>query len=168
MVDQKSHNPPTPKSDLSHPVGVGSTNAHEKLPPSSVNSADNATTALGVTATPSVSTLIDIYDSEAVDPVYQAKSHAISCAIQELGMGRYQVCIPRRVCEHVPLRRVRGSVSSGGCLSLLVLGGSGTPFADSCYRIQALTNFRSVPTVIAYGLYVQVGPRFIAPVDGGF
>jgi len=135
MVNQKSHNPPTPNSDLSPPVGVGPANAHEKLSPGSVNSVDNAMATLGVTAaTPSVSTLVDIYDSETVDPVYQAKSHAISCAIQELGMGRYQVCGPCRVCERVPLRRIWGSASSGGCLSSLVLGGSGTPFTESCYR----------------------------------
>lgn len=41
--------------------------------------------------TPPVSTLVDIYGGEAMDPVYQAKSHVLSCVIQEIGMGRYQV-----------------------------------------------------------------------------
>ncbi|KAF9647905.1 MFS general substrate transporter [Thelephora ganbajun] len=45
---------------------------------------------LNITAKSSVSTLVDIYDSEAIDPEYQVKSHAISCAIQQIGMGRYQ------------------------------------------------------------------------------
>ena len=137
MVDQKSHNPPTPvNSDLPPPVGVGPANAHEKLSPGLVNSVDNEIATLGVAAaTPSASTLVDIYDSDTVDPIYQAKSHAISCAIQELGMGRYQVCSPCRVCERVPLRRIWGSASSGGCLSSLVLDGLRMPLTESCYRI---------------------------------
>ena len=88
MTDQKSHDRPTPKSGLSPRADVDLTNVHEKLPP---DSTDNEAVALGATATPSVSTLVDIYDGEAIDPAYQAKSHAISCAIQDLGMGRYQV-----------------------------------------------------------------------------
>ena len=97
MTDQKSHSPPTPKSDLSPRVDVDPANVHQKLPPGSASSANNAGATFGVTSTPSVSTLVDIYDSETIDPVYQAKSHAISCAIQELGMGRYQVSSPYRV-----------------------------------------------------------------------
>jgi len=65
-------------------------NVYEALPRSSASSADDVVGQLGRT-TPSVSTLVDIYDGEAVDPAYQAKSHAISCAIQQIGMGRYQV-----------------------------------------------------------------------------
>ena len=90
MTNQKSHDPPTPKSDLSPRVGINPANVRETLPQSSVNT-DGAAVPLGATATPSVSTLVDIYDSGAIDPAYQAKSHAISCAIQEIGMGRYQV-----------------------------------------------------------------------------
>ena len=51
---------------------------------------------------------------------------------------------------------------------MLVLGGSGTPFIESCYGIQALIDFWSVLAAIACGLYVQVGPHLIAPVNGGF
>jgi len=53
----------------------------------------------GGTAVPSVPMLVNIYDSEAIDPAYQPKSHAISCAIQELGMGRYQVRGPYRAWD---------------------------------------------------------------------
>jgi hypothetical protein len=37
-------------------------------------------------------TVVDIYESGSIDPVYQAKAHLVSCAIQQIGMGRYQVC----------------------------------------------------------------------------
>jgi len=35
----------------------------------------------------------DLYtsDDESVDPVYRAKSHLLTEAIQDIGMGRYQV-----------------------------------------------------------------------------
>ena len=59
-------------------------NVDEKLLPGSANSADNAPLALWGDRY----ALVDIYDSEAIDPAYQAESHAISCAIQEPGMGR--------------------------------------------------------------------------------
>jgi len=96
MTDQKNHDSSTPKSDLSPQVDVNHGNVHETLPPSSASSTNNM--AFDVCKPePSVSTLVDIYDSEAIDPVYQAKSHAISCAIQEIGMGRYQVRSPYRV-----------------------------------------------------------------------
>jgi len=91
MADQKSHDSPAPESDLPPQVDVSRTNVRETPPPSSASSMDNAAT------TPSVSTLVDIYDIEAVDPVYQAKSHAISCAIQQIGMGKYQVWSPYRI-----------------------------------------------------------------------
>jgi hypothetical protein len=137
MTDQKSRDPPTLKSDLSLRVDVDPTKVDEKLPPGSVNSTENAAIALDATVTPSASTLIDIYDSGEIDPVYHAKSHAISCVIQDIGMGRYQVFGPyvTRSRECVLLKRVRGSVSSGGCLSLLVLGGSGKSFTKGRYRI---------------------------------
>ncbi|KZT19572.1 MFS general substrate transporter [Neolentinus lepideus HHB14362 ss-1] len=35
-------------------------------------------------------TIIDLYDDDSVDPVYRAKAHVLSNAIQEVGMGRYQ------------------------------------------------------------------------------
>ena len=170
MTDQKSYYPPTPKSDFSPRVDVDPVNVDGTLPPGSANSADNAVVALGATATPLGPMLVDIYDSEAIDPVYQAKSHAISCAIQELGMGKYQVYSPYRLedLEYGSLKRVRGSVSSGGCLLLLVLGGSGTSFTGIYHRTQAPINLLSVLTAIAYGLYVQVGSHLILPVDSGF
>ena len=33
----------------------------------------------------------DIYEEGSVDPVYQAKARLLNAAIQEIGMGRYQV-----------------------------------------------------------------------------
>jgi len=99
MTDQKSHDPPTWKNSLSPRVDADAVNVDKKLPPGSANSADNAPVALGGSTTPSVPTLIHIYDSEAIDPAYQAKSHAISCAIQELGMGRHQVYGPYHTWE---------------------------------------------------------------------
>ena len=91
MAEQGSRDRSTPKSSVSPQVDVDPEKVHGTLPQRSVHSTDNPTVAFGMTATPSVSTLVDIYDSGTVDPVYQAKSHAISCAIQEIGMGRYQV-----------------------------------------------------------------------------
>jgi hypothetical protein len=34
---------------------------------------------------------VDLFSDETVDPVYQAKSHVLNQAIQEIGMGKYQV-----------------------------------------------------------------------------
>lgn len=34
----------------------------------------------------------DIYEDGTIDPVYQAKARVLNAAIQEIGMGRYQVC----------------------------------------------------------------------------
>jgi len=42
----------------------------------------------------------DLHDEGSVDPVYQAKAHVLNQALQEIGMGKYQVHIP--VC--VPSR----------------------------------------------------------------
>ena len=36
-------------------------------------------------------TLVDLFSNETVDPVYQAKAHVLNQAIQEIGMGKYQV-----------------------------------------------------------------------------
>jgi hypothetical protein len=36
-------------------------------------------------------TLVDLFSNETVDPVYQAKARILNQAIQEIGMGRYQV-----------------------------------------------------------------------------
>ncbi|KAJ7601095.1 MFS general substrate transporter [Mycena floridula] len=40
---------------------------------------------------PSVEVLDDMYEDGSVDPVYQAKARILSAAIQEIGMGRYQI-----------------------------------------------------------------------------
>lgn len=34
---------------------------------------------------------VDLFEKGTVDPVYLAKSHILNDAIQEIGMGRYQV-----------------------------------------------------------------------------
>jgi hypothetical protein len=33
----------------------------------------------------------DVYDEGSVDPVYQAKARVLNRALQEIGMGKYQV-----------------------------------------------------------------------------
>ena len=90
MADEKSRNPPTSNSDpvAASQVDANLANGRETLPSGS----RPASQFDGVT--PLASTLVDIYDSAAIDPVYQAKSHAISCAVQQIGMGRYQVRLP--------------------------------------------------------------------------
>jgi len=40
------------------------------------------------------STPVDLFSDETVDPVYQAKAHVLNQAIQEIGMGKYQVSWP--------------------------------------------------------------------------
>lgn len=40
----------------------------------------------------------DIYTDAAIDPVYQAKARILNDALQEIGMGRYQVCIDVCIC----------------------------------------------------------------------
>ena len=45
---------------------------------------------------PSKSTILakeDLHDEGSVDPVYQAKARILNNALQEIGMGRYQVRI---------------------------------------------------------------------------
>jgi hypothetical protein len=40
----------------------------------------------------------DMYeDGRALDPVYQAKAHVLNDALQEIGMGRYQVHFPKNI-----------------------------------------------------------------------
>ena len=149
MTDQKSHSSSAPKSNLS--PQVNSKNARETLPPSSASNKNNMASDPG-NAAPPVSTLVDIYDSGAIDPVYQAKSHAISCAIQEIGMGRYQVRSP--YCDwKTPstLAEKRLGISSGGYLLWLALGGLGTPFTELLpFPGPYLRCLR--PTAIVYGL----------------
>lgn len=35
--------------------------------------------------------LVDLYEDDSIDPVYQAKARVINRAIQDIGMGKYQV-----------------------------------------------------------------------------
>jgi len=51
----------------------------EKGNPSSAGSSYNDTTP------------VDLFSDETVDTVYQAKAHVLNQAIQEIGMGKYQV-----------------------------------------------------------------------------
>lgn len=39
----------------------------------------------------------NIYTDDAIDPIYQAKGHILNDALQEIGMGKYQVC--NHVCR---------------------------------------------------------------------
>jgi len=47
---------------------------------------------------PTVLEMEDIYDEGSVDPVYQAKSRVLNRALQEIGMGKYQVRVLMSVC----------------------------------------------------------------------
>jgi len=48
---------------------------------------------LGMQPTVTVLGVEDIYDEGSVDPVYQAKARVLNRALQEIGMGKYQVRI---------------------------------------------------------------------------
>lgn len=57
----------------------------------------------------------DIYDEGVVDPVYAAKSHVLNRALQEIGMGKYQVsasCLNLNSFDHSYPWTVRSGVSS--------------------------------------------------------
>ena len=86
MNDQNGHDPPTSKSDLPPKASGNSQHVDGLAGPTS-----NISNVTPVPGAPSTSTLADIYDSEAIDPEYRAKSHVVSLAIQEIGMGKYQV-----------------------------------------------------------------------------
>lgn len=70
----------------------------------------------------------DIYEEGSVDPVYQAKARLLSAAIQEIGMGKYQV---RRNIFSIVLKLI--IIGSGTSSSWLDLAGSRTSssFASS-------------------------------------
>ena len=86
MTDQGSHSSPIPTIHVLSQADADPPPAQEKL-----DVGNSASAVSEVMETHLASTLVDIYDAGVVDPVYQAKSHAISCAIQKIGMGRYQV-----------------------------------------------------------------------------
>jgi hypothetical protein len=52
----------------------------------------------------------DVYADEAVDPVYHAKARIVNDALQEIGMGRYQVCLVEHCTPAVYLSRQRSVV----------------------------------------------------------
>lgn len=41
----------------------------------------------------------NIYTDDAVDPIYQAKARILNDALQEIGMGKYQVCFDCTVMQ---------------------------------------------------------------------
>ena len=45
----------------------------------------------------------DLYEEGSIDPIYQAKAHVLNRAIQEIGMGRYQVCFKEWIDVSVKL-----------------------------------------------------------------
>ena len=68
---------------------------------------------------------VDLFSDETVDPVYQAKAHILNQAIQEIGMGKYQVSYPINLHIFVMIFELFGS---GICLRWRVLVGLRTLF----------------------------------------
>ena len=73
----------------------------------------------------------DVFDEGdcGIDPVYQAKAHLLNEAIQEVGMGKYQVrlCVfvdQGRNHSHDAFPRSAADLCSGSCSSLPASGGS--------------------------------------------
>ena len=72
----------------------------------------------------------DVFDEgdSGIDPVYQAKAHLLNEAIQEVGMGKYQVrlCLRRSGAKHShdAFPRSAADLCSGSCSSLPASGGS--------------------------------------------
>ena len=80
---------------------------------------------------------VDLFEDGSVDPVYQAKARLINSALQEMGMGKYQVRVSsvRLLWTAVDDRPNMGS--SGGCSRSLALDGSRTcisPFLNARCR----------------------------------
>ncbi|THH15873.1 hypothetical protein EW146_g4677 [Bondarzewia mesenterica] len=73
--------------------------------------------------------VVDLYDEGTVDPVYQAKARVLNQALQEIGMGKYQVCFPTSVGDYswlldldgFPLVLTRNSDSIWPLLTGLIL-----------------------------------------------
>ena len=160
MTDESS-NGSQPDAKLSPQVDVNPAKVYETSPRSSASSTDDLVAQPSRTAT-SVSTLVDIYDGEAVDPTYQAKSHAISCAIQQMGMGRYQV----RKLYQVRGSRVVPLKETGPCLQWWLFVVAGFGWFRCAFRgvFSALTHVAPAITAIACGPYVQVGPHHTTPI----
>jgi hypothetical protein len=47
-----------------------------------------------VASQPTIMAKQDPHDEGSVDPAYQAKAYVLNQALQEIGMGRYQMHIP--------------------------------------------------------------------------
>ena len=72
------------------------------------------------------STIVDLFDEGSVDPVYQAKARILNAAIQDMGMGKYQVR-PLLVENRTQIGKPGTCcASSGGCLQLRDSDGSRT------------------------------------------
>ena len=63
---------------------------------------------------------VDLFSDENVDPVYQAKSHVLNQAIQEIGMGKYQVSF--RINLHILGRFLNLSAVVSVCTGRFWLG----------------------------------------------
>jgi hypothetical protein len=68
----------------------------------------------------------DLYEEGSIDPVYQAKAHVLNRALQEIGMGRYQVSTGNDFYHGIvlqPLAYHANACSSGIFLQWLALAG---------------------------------------------
>jgi len=74
-------------------------------------------------------THVDLFSDETVDPVYQAKAHVLNKAIQEIGMGKYQVS-----CQYFLLTNFELFVS-GICSRWRVLVGLRTLSLKHLFKI---------------------------------
>lgn len=63
---------------------------------------------------PSILIKEDLYDEGSVDPVYQAKARILNHALQEIGMGKYQVRKPTNFLWRLHQFYVVGSVHCCG------------------------------------------------------
>jgi hypothetical protein len=58
----------------------------------------------------------DLHAEGSVDPVYQAKARVLNHALQEIGMGRYQVRIPHQLFvgeDHIYFHLVESILGHG-------------------------------------------------------
>ena len=63
----------------------------EDIPKSILSGVDHHNININVNANTRL--LVDLYEDDSIDPVYQAKARVINQAIQDIGMGRYQVSL---------------------------------------------------------------------------
>lgn len=72
-----------------------STDDNHSTKSAALNPAGDDATTVNNTLSRASSKIVDIYEDDAIDPVYRAKVHVLNNAMQEIGMGKYQVR-PRR------------------------------------------------------------------------